>query len=80
MRVVRSSRRILLRLTMQVSRITAPSLFQYWKRELEVPLLPKPTEIERRQKMSLKFLSYIPSEISMRLPLSKQKLMKMEVR
>jgi hypothetical protein len=80
LRVVRSSRRILLRLMMQVSRITAPSLLQFWKRELEVPLLLKPTKIERRQRMSLKYLSYIPSEINMRLPLSKQKLIKKEVR
>ena len=80
MRVVRSSRRILLRLMTQVSRITAPSLSQFRKRELEVPLLPKPAKIERRQRMSLKYLSYIPSEIKLRFPLSKHKLMKKEVR
>jgi hypothetical protein len=45
-----------------------------------VPLLPKLTKIERRQKTSLKYLSYIPSEINMRFPLSKHKLMKKEVR
>lgn len=45
-----------------------------------MPLLLKPTKIERRQRMSLKYLSYIPSEINMRLPLSKQKLIKKEVR
>jgi hypothetical protein len=55
-------------------------LSPYWKKGPQVPLQPKRTGTEKRQKMNQKYLSYIPSEISTRFPLRKPKLMGIEVR